>query len=165
MPNDKISVENLIHEYLLEEGILKEKLTSAKFDFGFVISFPPGPKSQNLSIYKPKKISGIFITIKFQISKQKADILNSLKDNNKQQFYNDLKKYLLSKEVFFKFDFQNFVVEIHEQIYPNNEGFISKNSLFKLIQKVFYCYMFSNQLVEEYCMDKKRPTTDMELFS
>lgn len=65
MPSDKTSIENLIHEYLLDEGILKDKLTSAKFDFGFIISFPPEPKSQNLNIYKPKNMNGIFITIRF----------------------------------------------------------------------------------------------------
>jgi len=86
-PSDKNIVENLLHEYLLEEGILKDRIDSAKFDFGFIISFPPGAKSQNLSIYKPKNMTGIFITIRFQISKKKAEILNSLKDNKKLQFF------------------------------------------------------------------------------
>jgi len=164
MPSDKNIVENLLRGYLLKEGILKDRLDSAKFDFGFIISFPPGSKSQKMSIYKPKNMNGIFITIRFQISKEKAKILNSLKDNKKHQFFNDLRKYLLIKEVFFKFDFQNLIIEIHEQIYPDQESVISKNSLFKLIQKVFYCYVFSNLLLEEYCMGKKRPTTNMELF-
>ena len=164
MPSDKTSIENLIHDYLLDEGIFKDKLTSAKFDFGFIISFPPGPKSQNLSIYKPKNMNGIFITIRFQVSKKKAEILNSFKDNKKHELFNDLRKYLLTKEVFFKFDFQNLIVEIHEQIYPNNEGFISKNSLFKLIHKVFYCYVFSNLLIEEYCTGKIRLPSKIGLF-
>ena len=165
MPSDKISIENLIHDYLLNEGVLKEKLTSAKFDFGFIISFPPGPKSQNLSIYKPKNMKGIFITIRFQISKDKVEIFNSLEANKKHQFFNVLRKYLLIKEVFFKFNFQNYIIEIHEQIYPSNEGFISKNSLFKLIQKVFYCYVFSNLLIEEYCrMGKIVEPSKFDLF-
>ncbi|MBY9016484.1 MAG: DUF2299 family protein [Candidatus Lokiarchaeota archaeon] len=164
MPSDKNSVENLLHEYLLEEGIIKDRIDSAKFDFGFIISFPPEPKSQNLSIYKLKNMNGIFITIRFQISKEKAEILNSFKDNRKLQFFNDLRKYLLIKEVFFKFVLQDLIVEIHEQIYPDEESFISKNSLFKLIQKVFYCYIFSNLLLEEYCMGKKRPITNLGLF-
>ena len=54
MPSVKNRVEDLLHDYLLEEGILKDKIDSTKFDFGFIISFPPGPKSQNLSVYKPK---------------------------------------------------------------------------------------------------------------
>jgi len=164
MPIDKTSVENLIHEYLLDEGILKDKIDNPKFDFGFIISFPPGPKSQKLSIYKPKNRNSVFITIRFQISQKKAEILISLKDKEKGRFFNDLRKYLLIREVFFKIDFQNLIIEIHEQIYPDKEGFISKNSLFKLIQKVFYCYVSSNLLLEEYRKDKKRPDTKMELF-
>jgi hypothetical protein len=155
MSSDKKSIENLIHEYLLDDGVFKEKLTSDKFDFGFIISFPPGPKSQNLSIYKPKNMNGIFITIRFQISQEKAEILNSLKDSKKYQFFNDLRKFLLIREVFFKINFQNLIIEIHEQIFPDKEGFISKNSIFKLIQKVFYCYLSSNLLLEEYLNEKK----------
>jgi len=165
MPSDKTRIENLIHDYLLDEGILKEKLTSAKFDFGFIISFPLGPKSQNLSIYKPKNMNGIFITIRFQISKDKVEIFNSIEVNKKNQFFNVLRKYLLIKEVFFKFNFQNYIIEIHEQIYPSAEGFIPKNSLFKLIQKVFYCYVFCNLLIEEYCsMGEIRVPSKLSLF-
>lgn len=40
-PSDKNSVENLLHEYLLEEGFLKDRIDSAKLDFEFIISFPP----------------------------------------------------------------------------------------------------------------------------
>ncbi|MHA2288430.1 MAG: DUF2299 family protein [Promethearchaeota archaeon] len=164
MPSDKNSVELLLRKYLLEEGILKDKIDNAKFDFGFIISFPPGPKSQNLSVYKPKNMNGIFITIRFQISKKKAEILNSLKNNKNVQFFNDLRKYLLIKEVFYKIDYQSLIIEIHEQIYPDKKGFVSKNSILKLIQKVFYCYVFSILLLEEYCMEKKRPNTKMGLF-
>ena len=164
MPIDNSTIEILIYNYFLDEGILKEKLTSAKFDFGFIISFPPGPRSQNLSIYKPKNMNGIFITIRFQISKDKVEILNSFEVNKKHQLFNNLRKYLLTKDVFYKFDFQNYIIEIHEQIYPSKEAFISKNSLFKLIHKVFYCYVFSNLLIEECCEGKIRVPSKFDLF-
>jgi hypothetical protein len=150
MPSEKVTVEDLLHKYLSEEGILKEKIETDKFDFGFVISFPPGPRSKNLSIYKPKNMTSVFITIRFQISQEKAKILNSLRSKTKDQLFNDIRKYLLTREVLFKINFQTLIIEIHEQIYPDKEGYISKNSLFKLIQKVFYCYLSSNLLLEEY---------------
>jgi len=156
MPSVRISVEDLLHKYLVEENILKSNINSKEFDFGFIISFPPGPKSQNLSVYKPKNRNDIFVTIRFQISQDKAVILNSLEDNKKQQFFNDLRKYLLFREVFFKINLQNLIIEIHEQIFPNKENYISKNSLFKLILKVFYCYLYSNILLEEYLNEKKK---------
>ena len=155
MPSLKNSVEDLIHEYLLDAGILKDKIDNIKFDFGFIISFPPGPKSQNLSVYKPKNRDSIFITIRFQISQEKADNLKSLKGNKQHQFFNDLRKYLLIREVLYKINLQNLIIEIHEQIFPDKEGYISKNLFFKQIQKVFYCYLSSYLILEEYLKGKK----------
>lgn len=156
MPTEKESVEDLLHKYLLEGGVLKDKLISPNFDFGFIISFPPGSKSQNLSVYKPKNLNSIFITIRFQISQEKATVLNSLKRETKEQFINNLTKYLLIREVLFKINLQKLLIEIHEQIFPDKKGYFSKNSLFKLIQKVFYCYLSSNLLLEEYLNEKKK---------
>ena len=164
MTNKNATIEKLIHGYLLEEGVFKDKLTSERFDFGFVISFQPGSKIENLSVYKPKNMNGIFITIRFKISKEKISTLDSFKDNRKVQFLNSLRKYLLIKEVYFKFDYKEDIIEIHEQIFPDKENFISKKSLFKLIQKVFYCFLFSNQLLDEYCTKKKIPKTELGFF-
>jgi hypothetical protein len=155
MPSSTKNIENLIHKYLSEESILKNEIVSDNFDFGFVISFPPGPRSRELSVYKPKEANSIFISIRFQISQEKAKIFNSLKNQEQQQFFSDLRKYLLMREVLFKVNFQNLIIEIQEQIYPNKEGYISKNSLFKLILKVFYSYLNSNILLEEYLLGKK----------
>jgi hypothetical protein len=164
MPNKNATIEKLIHGYLLEEGVFKNKLINDKFDFGFVISFQPGSKIESLSVYKPKNMNCIFITIRFKISKEKISALDSFKDNRKLQFLNSLRKYLLIKEVYFKFDYKEDIIEIHEQIYPDQENFISKEALFKLIQKVFYCFLFSNQLLDEYCTKKKIPKTELGFF-
>ena len=87
MSNKKPNLENLIRDYLIDEGILKEKLRSSDFDFGFVFSFPPGPKSQNMSVIKLKNRSFIQIAIRVQLSKEHINKLNSLKDNKKFQFF------------------------------------------------------------------------------
>ncbi len=165
MPSIKNSVEDLLREYLLEEDILKDNINSDKFDFGFIISYPSGSKSQNLSIYKPKNMNSIFITIRFKISQEKAEIISSFKSTKRNQLFSDLRKYLLIREVFFKIDFQNLIIEIHEQIYPNKEGYIPKKSLFKLIQKVFYCYVSCNLLIEENCTGElKLPSKFDQLY-
>ncbi|MFX1302842.1 MAG: DUF2299 family protein [Promethearchaeota archaeon] len=160
--------EKVIREYLLEEGILKEKITSKEFDFGFVFSFPPGGlRSQNMSIYKPKTSNNIFITIRYQISEERVKLLSSLKEDQKIKVFKDLRKYFLIKEVNFSIDIQKMIIEIHEQFYPQKERIISKDSFFKRIQKVFYCYIYSNLILEEYCMgkDKKTDKYDFNLFS
>jgi len=159
MSNRELNLEGLIREYLSDEGILEEKLQGSDFEFGFIISFPPGPKSQNMSIYKLKNKNSVYITIRTQISEKYSKPLSSLKDNKTFQFFNDIRKYFLIKEVYFRIDPQNFKFEIHEQMYPDRDGFISKDTLFKGIQKVFYCYVFSHILLEEYCAGKDITST------
>ena len=167
----KNNLENSIREYLLDEGILREKISSSDLDFGFIYSFPQGPNSQNMSVIKPKNKNSIFIIIKTQISKKNGNTLNSFKGNKKFLFFNNLRKYYLAKEVYFKIDSQNFIIEIIKQIFPDMDGKISKNTLFKAIQKVFYCYVFSNLLVEEYCLKGEisgaefGPEFDFSLYS
>ena len=171
MSNRELNLENLIREYLSDEGILKEKLEGSDFEFGFIISFPPGPKSQNMSIYKPKNKNSVYITIRTQISEKYSKPLSSLKGNKTFQFFNDIRKYFLIKEVYFRIDPQNFTFEIHEQMYPDRDEYISKDTLFKGIQKVFYCYAFSHILLEELCSGKDissskfGPEFDLSLYS
>jgi len=158
----KNNLENSIREYLLDEGILREKISGSEVDFGFIFSFPQGPKSQNMSVFKPKNKNCIFVIIKTQISKKNANTLNSFKGNKKFLFFNNLRKFYLTKEVYFKIDIQNFIIEIIKQIFPDNDGRISKNTLYKAIQKVFYCYVFSNLLLEEYCLKEEISQTEFD---
>ncbi|MFW9938690.1 MAG: DUF2299 family protein [Candidatus Thorarchaeota archaeon] len=159
----KMNLENVIRDYLLDEGLLRKKLQGADIDFGFVFSFPTGPKSQNMSVVKPKNKNCIFIIIKTQISKKFINLLNSFEGNKKLQFFNSLRKFYLIKEIYYKIDTQNFIIEINKQIFPNMDGNISKNTLFKAIQKVFYCYVYSNLLLEEFCL--KEDISDKKLDS
>lgn len=171
MSNRELNLENLIREYLSDEGILEEELQGSDFEFGFIISFPPGPKKQNMSIYKPKNKNCMYITIRTQISEKYTKPLSSLKGNRTFQFFNDIRKYFLIKQVYFRIDPQNFKFEIHEQMYPDRDEFIPKDTLFKGIQKVFYCYVFSHILLEEYCSGKDissskfGPEFDLSLYS
>ena len=153
----KSKIENLIQEYLLEDGLLRERLPDPKsnLDFGFTFTFPPGPKSQKMSIFKPRKKNFIIIVIRIQISKPQIDALNSLKDNKKMQFFVDLRKFLLIKEVFFRIDIPNYIYEINDQLYFNHDGIVSKDSFFKTIRKIFYCFAYSNIILGEYCLGKE----------
>lgn len=171
MSSKKSNLESLIREYLLDEGVLREKLSSSNFDFGFVISYPPGPKGQNISVYKPKNKKSIFITIRLQLSEKRVNALNSLKPDKQFQFFDDVRKFFIVKEIYFTIDIQNFGYEIHEQVYLENDGFVSKDTLFKRIQKLFYCLVFSNLLLDKYCLGKDMsptkfsPEFDLSLYS
>ncbi|MFX1387116.1 MAG: DUF2299 family protein [Promethearchaeota archaeon] len=157
MSTEKSKIENLIQEYLLEDGLLRERLPdpNSKLDFGFVFTFPPGPKSQKMSILKPKNKNYIIIAIRTQISKPQINALNSLKGNKKMQFFIDLRKFLLIKEVFFRIDIPNYIYEINDQLYLNSEGIVSKDSFFKTIRKILYCFVYSNIILGEYLTGKE----------
>lgn len=162
------NIKSVIKEYLQEEGILQEDIASNDFDFGYIFLFPPGgQKSQNMSIYKPKKRNDVFITIRFQISKERAIALNSLKRDHTIKAFEEVRRYFLIKEVNYKIDIQKMIIEIHEHFYPQQDTVISKDAMFEKIQKVFYCYIYSNLILEEYCKKKDSRSYENEyhLFS
>ncbi|MFX1393616.1 MAG: DUF2299 family protein [Promethearchaeota archaeon] len=171
MSAKKGKLKNLIRDYLLDEGILREKISNPNFEFGFIFSFPPGPKYQMMSVFKPKNKNFIHIAMRIQLSENHAKELKALKDNKGLQFFTDIRKYFINKEVYFKIDINNFIYEIIEQIFLNKEGEISRNYFFKGIQKVFYCFLFSNLLLMEYCSGKEISTAkfgaefDFSLYS
>lgn len=171
MSAKKSRIKNLIRDYLLDEGILREKITDSKIDFGFKFSFPPGPKGQGMSIFKPKDKDFIIILIRIQISESQAKILSSLEENKKIQFFMDLRKYFIIKEVFYRIDVQNYRYEITNQIFLKNDEIISKNSIFKRIRKLYFCFMFSTTILQEYCSGKEMPSKkfvpdfDLSLYS
>jgi len=153
----KSKIENLIQEYLLEDGLLRERLPDpkSKLDFGFTFTFPPGPKSQKMSTFKPKNKNFIIISIRTQISKPQINALNSQKGDKKMQFFIDLRKFLLIKEVFFRIDIPNYEYSINDQLYLNNDGTVSKDYFFQTIRKILYCFVYSNIILGEYCSGKE----------
>ena len=171
MSAKKSKLENLIRDYLLDEGLLNEKISDSRYDFGFMFSYPPGPKSERMNVIKPKNKNWLFIIIQIQLSEKYANSLKSLKENKGYQFFQDIRKYFLNKEVYFKIDLQKFKYDIHEQVFPDNNGNISKDIFFKRIQRVFYCFLFSNLLLGEYCSGKEissskfGPEFDLSLYS
>lgn len=136
-------IENLILIYLLEEWFLQEKIPDNKFklDFGFFL-FPPGPTGQRMSIFKLKGKNFIIISINTQISKIDINILNSLKNQKKNQFFSELRKFFLIKEVNFRIDINNFRYEISDHIFFQENEFISKNLFYNIVRKIYYCYFF-----------------------
>lgn len=167
----KRKIEDLIQDYLLDEGLLREKLPDpqSNLDFGFIFSYPSGPKSEKMSVFKPKNKNYIVIAIRTQLSKAQIKTLNSLKDDGNIKFFMDLRKFFLIKEVFFRMDVKNFMYEISDQLYFDNIDKISRDSFFKIIRKIFYCFFYSNIILGEYCYGKelisKKADFDFSLYS
>ena len=150
MAQKKSGLEKFVRDLLKDSEILGENLIAPEFDFGFICLYPPGPKTHKISLYKPKNGNSLIMVIRFQISENR---ISKLRDNQGFEVFNEIKKFLLMKEMFFKIDLQKFIIEIYEQIYLENlpsEDIIPKEILFEGFQKVFYGYLYSNILVDEY---------------
>ena len=176
MSKKESKIKNLVHDYLLDEGLLREKISDSKLDFGFQFIFPPGndpmgrPIGRRMVIIKPKNKNLIIISLGTQISKPHVDTLNSLKENRKMQFFWDLRKFFLVKDLFYRIDINNYRYEISDQIFLKDNGTVSKNSFFKSIRRVFDSAAYSNILLGEYCSGKIKPEdfaggSDFSLYS
>ena len=176
MTNSESNIKDLIQEYLLDEGLLRNKIPidKKKLEFGFGFLFPLGLIAQKMVVIKPKNKDLIIISNPIQISPQQVEALNSLENNGKISFFFDLRKFFLVKDVFFRIDTQKFRYEISDQMFLKKDGTISKNSFFKSVRKVFTCSAYSNMLLNEYCSGKikaeditksKDFTSDFSLYS
>ncbi|MHA1147301.1 MAG: DUF2299 family protein [Promethearchaeota archaeon] len=146
-----------IREYLLDEQILRGNIKDSKLEFGFQFTFPPGPQGQNMAIFQPKNKGLLIISLGTQISAPHVEALNSLGDNKKIQFFIDLRKFLLLKNLLFRIDISNYRYEISEQIFISKNKTITKNTLFKTIRKVFSSAAYTNILLGEHCAGKVKP--------
>jgi len=154
MSKVKINIKDLIQDYLLDEGILREKLKDPKLEFGYLISFPPGLNNgHKLNVFMPKNKDFIIISLGTQINENHVNALNSMGEK-KTIFFLSLRKLFLSKDVFFRIDIQNNRFEISDQIFLKKNNTISKNSLFKGIRRVFNVAMYANTVLQEFCMGK-----------
>ena len=176
MGDQENEIKYMIQEYLIEEGILKQKITNPNLDFGYMISFPPGVKNfHKMNVFKPKNKDFIIILIATQISNQHVKALDSLGDK-KLRFFTSLRKIFLLKDVYFRIDAGNNRFEISDQIFLKSNGKLSKNSLYKGIRRVFNCAVYANTILGEFCYGKVKddesdqsrdytPGSDFSLYS
>lgn len=155
--SEESEIKKLIQEYLLDEGILREKVKDPKIEFGFRFTFPPGPIGKIMFVIKPKNKDLIIITIGTQISDPHINALNSLNDNKKMQFFIELRKFFLLKDVYFRINIENHRYEISDQVFLKEDGSVSKNVFFKSVRRVFNCAAYSNIILEEFCSGKIKP--------
>ncbi|MFX0036469.1 MAG: DUF2299 family protein [Candidatus Hermodarchaeota archaeon] len=163
MSSQESKIKQKIQDYLLDEGLLRNKISDPKLEFGFQFIFPPGkdplgrPIGRNMVVIQPKNKNLIVVSLGIQISEPHVNALNSLESNKKLNFFMDLRKNFLLKNVFYRIDLNNHRYEISDQVFLNDDGLISKNSFFKTIKKVFNCAAYSHIILGEYCAGKIKP--------
>ena len=105
------------------------------------------------------------------LSKQQLNALSSSKGNKTMHFFTDLRKFFLIKEVFFQIDIQKYTYEISDHIFVEKEYYISRDSFYKLIRKIYYCFFYSGIILDEHCSgeeispSKLSPEFDFSLYS
>ncbi|MFX1567865.1 MAG: DUF2299 family protein [Promethearchaeota archaeon] len=168
MTDKESEIKQLIQDYLLDEGLLRGKISDPKLDFGFQFIFPPGkdplgrPVGRNMVVFLPKNKNLIIVSLGVQISEPHVNALNSLENVKQMNFFMDLRKSFLLKDVFYRIDIKNHRFEIIDQRFLNKNELISKNSFFNMIRKVFNCAVYSNIILGEYCAGKIRPEDIMK---
>ena len=125
--------------------------------------FPPGkdplgrPVGRNMVVFQPKNKHLIIISLGTQISPPHINALNSLKENKKMEYFMELRKLFLLRDMFFRIDIQNHRYEISDQIFLNQDGLVSKKSFYRSVRRVFNCAVLSNIILSEYCVGKIKP--------
>ena len=163
MSDKESKIKSLIQDYLLDEGLLRKKIPDPKLEFGFQFTFPPGkdptgrPIGKTMLVYKPKEKHLIVISIGTQISQPHINALNSLEESKRLNFFMDLRKHFLMKDVLYRIDIQNYRYEIIDQFFLSKSENISKDTFFKSVRKVFNSMAFSNIILGEYCAGKIKP--------
>lgn len=163
MSNKENKIKDLIQDYLLDEGLLREKISDPKVDFGFQFIFPPGKDplgrqvGRNMVVFRPKNKNLIIVSLGIQISEPHVIALDSLEKNKKMNFYMELRKSFLLRDVFFRIDIKSNRFEIIDQYFLDDDEKFSKNSFFNAVRKVFNCAAYSNIILSEYCAGKIKP--------
>ena len=163
MSSKENNIKRLIQDYLLDEGLLRGKISDPKLDFGLQFVFPPGKDplgrqiGRNMVVIGPKNKDIIIVSLGIQLSEPHIKALNNLDNKKKLRFFMELRKSFLLKDVFYRIDIKKHRYEISDQTFLNKDGYISKNSFFKSVRKVFNCAAYSNIILGEYCAGKIKP--------
>ena len=149
-------IKHLVREYLLDEEILRKNIDEPKLEFGFQFTFPPGPKGQNMVVFKPKSKNLLIFSLGTQISPPHVEALNTSTEK-KMHFFIALRKFLLLRNLLFRIDGKNFRYEISEQFFLDKDATLSKDKFFKKIRNVFNSAAYANMLLDETCAGKIKP--------
>lgn len=146
--------ESMILEYLREENLFSKKIDDHQLEFGYLFSFPPGPKKVPMQVIQPKQKDFILITLGIQIPDPYIKALNSIETKKMNEFYFEIRKFLLLQNFMFRFDLKHYRYQISDQIYENGEKTISKNKFFAIVRKIYNSGQYCHIILAEYCSEK-----------
>ena len=144
--DDIMSLEEDIQNWLLEEGMLREKKDDESADFHFIIEFP---KDNILDVVQPKGKDCIVIGCATQVAPQHLELMSSASDKTKREFILntqiDINKFLVDFELSINQDLlQQYIIT--ETIFIDG---LSKNEFINSIKRVFKAKIHCVWLIEK----------------
>jgi len=160
MSEKEENLKFLILEYLSDENLQPNKISDSKIEFGFQFIYPPGrdplgrPIGKGMVVFMPKNKDLLILSVGTQIPPPHVEALDSLETQKKMQFFMDIRKHFLLKDVLYRIDIQNHRYEISDQIFLSKNDSLTKNTFFMSIRRVFDAMVYSSMILSEYCIDK-----------
>jgi len=163
MSEKESKISALIREYLSNQELVWESIIDPRFESGFRFMFPKGsdphgrPIGKNFVIVQPKNQDFVEISCGVRLSPAQVKALFSLGVDKRVQFFEDIKKIFLLKDVFYNIDTKNNKFAVIDVIYARQDGTISNTFFFKSVQKMFNCTTHAVLVLREYCAGKMQP--------
>ena len=128
--------EKTIKEWIVDEGIFREKKVDDEADFHFIIEFP---KDNIMDLVKPKGKDFLVIACATQVSPQHLDLMNTASSKEKSEFLLDLNmdinRFLVDCQL--AVDQGSNLLQQYVITYQIFEDGITKNYLFDSLKRVF----------------------------
>ncbi len=139
----------MIHDYLLEEGLLREDIEHENLDFSFRFVFPEERGiNRSLIVQKVKNKNYVMIISPTTISEAQSNKFKDLEEEEKKKFLTRLVKLAHLKEVFHSFNFSNRRYVFIKKIYFKKG--VPKNIFYSTVEKLFHTTLLSHSLIQEY---------------
>jgi hypothetical protein len=141
-------LEEKVKNFAIDEGILGKRLkANPKVEFAYELKFPPNStKPMKLMLIKPKDLKCISIQAPTQIAKIHVDAFAKMGNNMILQFYNILKKYVLTQNLLYNINVKQSRYVILENIYPDG---LTEDRFYLALRKVFNAAVFCSVTLNE----------------
>lgn len=142
----KSELEEQVTDFCIDEGILGKKIQGdAKLEFGYEVNFPPNsPQPMKIVVLKLKERKALVFQVATQIAPPHVEALK--KGGNINNFFGIFKKYMLSQNLLYNIDAQNFRYIISDTIYPDG---LNEDRFYITIRKIFNASLFINTVLME----------------
>jgi hypothetical protein len=139
----RTELEEKIVDFAVDEGILGRKIPQEKgsnLEFGYEINFPPNsPNPMKIVVLKVNDRKALALQLATQIAPPHVEALK--KGGKANLFFTIFKRYMLTQNLLYNIDVQNFRYIISDTIYPDG---LTQNYFYLIIRKIFNSSLYIN---------------------